>query len=269
MEEPLRAPLDRLRASLSELGSALVLLSGGVDSALLARVAAEELGDRTLALTVAFEAIPDQEVTWARQLAADLGLAHEVARGDLLSCESFTANPRDRCYHCKARILALAESVRRRHGLRWIVDGTNTSDDAADRPGMRAAREAGVRHPHREAGLDKTTIRALARELGLEAWDRPSAACLATRLPAGTRITADKLARTNAAERALHELGLRQVRVRWHELAGARVMARIEVAPPEFASLLDPHLRSRAVTACRRQGFDLVTLDLVGYRGDS
>ncbi|HFD39434.1 MAG TPA: ATP-dependent sacrificial sulfur transferase LarE [Anaerolineae bacterium] len=254
---------SKLREIIAGLGSVAVAYSGGVDSSYLLAVCLDVLGpDRVLALTADSPLTPRRELAEARTLARRLGVRHIVLPGDELTNPAIAANPPDRCYHCKlGRFTALWEAARA-EGLAHLVHGEN-ADDAGDyRPGSRAAEELGVRAPLREAGLTKAEIRALSKAWGLPTWDKPANACLATRFPYHTPLSAAGLARVEAAEEALRDAWqLAQLRLRAH---GS--VARIEVPPEEIARLAQLPARTAAVEALRALGYRYVTLDLMGYR---
>src|SRR5947207_4759907 len=224
--------VDRAREIVRSLGSVLVAYSGGVDSTLLLRLALDELGaGRAVAVLASSPAYPDAEQEAARALARTLGARLEEVETREVDLEAYRRNLPDRCFHCKEELFETLEPVRRRLGLAHLAYGA-TADDAGDhRPGHGSAVRRGVRFPLLEAGLGKGEIRAAARGLGLPNWDKPSFACLSSRIPHGTEVTEETLRRIGAAEAAVKALGFRQVRVRHHgEVATIEVEGPAEMA---------------------------------------
>ena len=259
MTPELQAKYERLQAILQEMGAVVVGLSGGVDSTLLTKVAHDTLGDRCLAVIGKSEAFPEGEIEEALRLAQQMGVRVRVVPTHELQNPLFQVNRPDRCYHCKTELFGVLRRVADEEGIAWIADGTHADDTRDYRPGMRAAKEHGVRVPLLEAGFTKADIRALARHLGLPIWDKPSFACLSSRFPYGTLITRELLQKVDRAERYLRELGFRQVRVRHHD-----TILRIEVEPHDFERVLQH--ASAIVAHMKSLGYLYVTLDLEGYR---
>jgi len=255
--------LALLRRELSALESVVVAFSGGLDSAFVLAVARETLGERALGLTAFSPSVPQRERQDAARIAHALGARHMVVNSQELHDPRYAANPENRCFYCKSELYKLTEQTRRQLGFAHVVNGTNLDDLGDYRPGLEAAKAAAVRSPLVDAGLRKAEIRALARELALDFWDKPAAACLSSRIPYGTAVTPQRLRQIERLEDALHALGLRQVRVRHHDDA----LARIEVAQSELAAAFAA--RDAIVTAGREVGYTFVTLDLAGYRTGS
>lgn len=256
--------LGRLEAALAATGGCLVAYSGGVDSTFLLAVARRVLGERVAAATVRTLFHGRGEAEDARRRAAALGVRHETVELDLRAHPEVLGNPRDRCYLCKRLVFTALRRRADELGLPVLADATQADDLGERRPGLRALRELGVLSPLADAGLGKAEIRALSAELGIEGADRPSAPCLATRVPFGERITAERLERVAAAERALLALGFADTRVRDYG-----DLARIELQPRDLERAAEPALRRRIVEQLRGCGYRHVTLDLAGYRTGS
>jgi uncharacterized protein len=255
----LAARLGRVVADLAARGSVLVAYSGGVDSALVAALAVRAAGDRSLALTAAAETLAGAELDHARRLAAEIGIRHEVITYSELDDPEFVANPAHRCYVCQGMRMDVMRREAARRGLAVVCDGTNASDPGPDRPGLRAVRERGVYSPLLAHGIDKATARAMARSLGLSAWNRPANACLSSRIPHGQVVTLGKLRRIEAAETLVAAAGFSVVRVRDDQGA-----ARVEVAAAEVARLAS--LWDDLVPRLRSLGFERAVFDPGGYR---
>jgi uncharacterized protein len=257
--------LERKLAALSELLSdipaLIVAYSGGVDSAYLAYVATQALGDRAVCVTADSPSYPDRHRALAIRIAAQFHLNHQIIATNEMAREEYRANPANRCYYCKHELYTQLTALAREQGIPVIADGSNADDRGDYRPGRQAAREFGVRSPLDEVGLTKDEIRELSRQAGLPTWDEPASACLSSRIPYFSEVTDEKLRMIERAETVLRDLGFRVCRVRHHD-----TIARLELGRDEMARAQDPEVAEAIDRELRAIGYAHVTVDLRGYR---
>ncbi len=254
-----------LKDNLAELGSAVIAFSGGVDSTFLLLTARDVLGaDKIIALTATSPTYPSHEFNESVRLAKQLGVNQVVVDSNELEIPGFADNPPQRCYHCKKELFDICLGKAKDLGYREVLDGSNLDDLDDYRPGRQAATELKVRSPLLEAGLTKDDIRELSREKGLPTADKQPFACLASRFPYGTRITAERLQQIDRCESFMREKGFHTFRVRYHGET-----ARIEVALDEIPRIIDDNMRNELLSEFKAAGFTYIALDLQGYRTGS
>ena len=246
------------------MGSLAIAFSGGVDSTFLLGVAHLVLGNNALAITATSSTYPERELKEAIAYAKSIGAEHIIIRSEELDIQGFAENPQNRCYHCKRELFSKVVQIAHERSIAYVADGSNADDTNDFRPGMIAMRELGAVSPLMDAGLTKQEIRDYSKAMGLPTWDKPSFACLSSRIPYGERITVEKLAMIDSAETALLNMGFRQVRVRHHGN-----IARIEVGMEERQKFFAPGTMDGIDKALRVIGYAYVTLDLRGYRTGS
>lgn len=257
--------LARLEAVVARYGRVLTAYSGGVDSTLVAAVARRVLGKANAPVVIGDSpSLPRAELSQAKQVAEDLGLDLVVIEPKEQDDPGYKANAGDRCYYCKTHLYEQLQAYAGAHGYTTIFNGTNADDLGEHRPGLVAADEAKVISPLVEAGLNKADVRDLAKQLCLPNWDKPAAACLASRIPYGTEVTLERLAQVEQAEAALRQLGFVGLRVRHHEQ-----VARIELPADQMQQILDPNVRLEVAGVVKAAGFLYVSLDLEGFRSGS
>jgi uncharacterized protein len=254
--------LSKVKKILTGLGSAVIAYSGGTDSTLVLKLAYDVLGDKVIAITAVSASLPAADRAEAEETARQIGARHILIESGEFSDPEYLANTPERCYYCKKERFGKLSAYAEQHGYSTIIDGTNADDSRDFRPGRRAASMYNVRSPLAEVGLTKAEVRQMSRQLGLPNWDKPAAACLASRIPYGTRITPAVLAQVEHAESFLHELGLRQLRIRHHGQ-----VARIEAESGDFPVVMDN--RGKILAELKSIGFTYIALDLAGFQSGS
>lgn len=249
-----------LEKRLKEAGGAAIAFSAGIDSSFLLESANRALNGNIIAVIAKGSMVPESEILYARRFCSDRGIRLAEVEADEFGVEAFALNQRDRCYHCKKNIFRRIIGIASENGFTTVMEGTNVDDASDYRPGRKALEELGIKSPLLECGFTKNEIREEARKLGIDIWNKPSAACLATRFPTGDRITRELLKRVEISEEALKRLGMGKIRVRVHG-----DLARIETDPTEIERLASPEMRRMVTGALKEAGFRYVSLDLDGY----
>ena len=252
---------SELISYLKQLERVAVAFSAGVDSTFLLSIAHETLGNNVIAVTGRSVSFPEREQTEASEFCRALGIEQVIVKVDQMSIPGFRNNPADRCYLCKKELFSAFLNAAKEKGYAYVAEGSNYDDLRDYRPGLRAIKELNIKSPLKEVGLTKKEIRLLSQEMGLPTWNKPSFACLATRIPYGDVITSEKLRMIEKAEQQLSDLGFHQVRVRMHGK-----IARIEIEKKEFERIIDSEVSDAVNQYLQALGFEYITLDLGGYQ---
>lgn len=252
--------LDNLRKRLLELENVAIAYSGGVDSNFLLKVAKDTLKDKVIAVTLHAMMHSDREIEESKNYANEFGVNHIVVNIDNFKVEKFIENNSDRCYHCKKEVFKVVKEIAAKHNIKYVLDGTNLDDLSDFRPGIKALEELDIISPLKECGLTKDDIRQLSKDMELNTHNKPAFACLATRIPYGTKITKELLKKIEKSEEYLISVGFKQFRVRAHN-----DIARIEVGNDEIHKFFNEDLLNKTNKKLKEIGFKYVTLDMAGY----
>jgi len=253
-----------LESRIFKLGSAVVAFSGGIDSTLVLAVANKVIGKRILAVTAKSDSVPERELQAAQELTQTLNIKHKVVKTEEMSSPNYLKNPANRCYYCKSELYTKLATVASQYKITNIINGINLDDLGDHRPGITAAKEAGIISPLVESQFNKQDVRSLAREMGLSNWEKPALACLSSRIPYGQPVTSKKLSMIDEAEEIFLAEGFREVRVRHYG-----DMASIELLKTEIPSLMKNGLYEKTIDRLKKIGFQKITIDPEGYRSGS
>jgi uncharacterized protein len=254
----------KLKEILKQMERVVIAYSGGVDSTLLLKAASMSGLKKILAITASSESLPQEELSFAREMTLALNIEHRIIVTEELKDPNYSSNPPDRCYYCKKELFGKLKDIAVKENFPFILDGTNADDIQDWRPGRRAAATMGVRSPLLDAGLSKKDIRDISLALGLPTWNKPATPCLSSRFPYGQKITAEALERVSRAENFIKKFGITELRVRDHSKT-----ARIEIMPEEFHVVMDKAVREEIVVFLKALGYKYITLDLQGFRSGS
>jgi uncharacterized protein len=260
----LEEKIYKLKNILKDMRSAVIAFSGGVDSSLLVKIAADTLGKNVIAVTAKSPLLPKEELAHAKKMSKSLDCRHIIVNSNVLEIKEFLNNPKNRCYLCKRQLFLKLILLKNEYNLNFVIDGTNFDDHYLYRPGLKAAEELGVRSPLAECRLSKEEIRKYSKLAKLSFWDRPASSCLATRIPYGEKISKSRLEKISAAEEYLRFLGFRHNRVRYYY-----PLAKIEVAKEEIPKILQADISEKIIKKFKKIGFRHITIDIEGYRTGS